>query len=153
MSNNGNGSQSFAERMSAIMDDAADNLSDAMTPGSGPLPERMQQASAESDVSTRSKQAAQDTLVPDMFSLVNDRPFAAAEVEDPNGTGLVTVLYPAMMPEPPGTTSTRVVSANEAMSIIATTPLRPVEYADANAPDLAFVPEASISDIVPDDMR
>lgn len=86
----------------------------------------------------------------ELFSMVQEQPFKAAEVElDPNAD-TVTVLYPAPMPRPPNTVSTRFVSPAEAMSIIATTPLEPIEYASESFPDLALAPEEMSGDLLPE---
>jgi hypothetical protein len=76
---------------------------------------------------------------------VQDEPFKAAEVQAPTGSGTVTVLYPAPMPRPPNTVSTRFVSPAEAMRIAATTPLEPIEFASESFPDLAFAPSGAAS--------
>lgn len=123
----GNGSRSLAERMSDVMSGTGD----------GPI-----RAAA--------KAAAEQGGEPRMFSMVQRQPFKAAEVEDPAGTGTVTVLYPAPMPRPPNTVSTRFVGPEEAMQIIATTPFEPIEFASESFPDLALVPTDVGENIKPD---
>lgn len=88
-----------------------------------------------------------------LFSLVQQEPFAVAEVTDPIGSGTIDVLYPALAPRPPNTENTRGVGPAEAMSIIATTPLEIVRFESDSFPDMALVPSAVGEDIVPDEGR
>jgi len=133
--------QSFADRMSSIMEDAADQMSEAAT-APGDLSSEMAQAVG-GDRSADAAMAARQDSMRDVFSMVQDEPFKAAEVQAPTGTGTVTVLYPAPMPRPPNTVSTRFVSPAEAMRIAATTPLEPINYASESFPDLAFAPSGA----------
>ena len=87
----------------------------------------------------------------ELFALVQQQPFAVAEVADPIGSGTVDVLYPAIAPRPPNTRSTRGVGPAEAMSIIATPPLEVVQFDSESFPDMALVPSSVGDAIVPDE--
>lgn len=87
----------------------------------------------------------------ELFALVQQQPFAVAEVVDPIGSGTIDVLYPAIAPRPPNTRDTRGVGPAEAMSIIATTPLEVVRFESDSFPDMALVPSSVGDAIVPDE--
>lgn len=140
-----NGDQSFADRMSDVMSQVSDDIQDAaVSPGS--LSENMQDAmpvSARADAA----EAAQASGIQELFQMVQDTPFKVAEVKPAPNTDPVEVLVPAPAPRPPNTTTVRFIGPGEAMSFIATNPIRMVEYASDSFPDTVLAPADVAEDI------